>query len=376
VRDFPDDTAAAAGAMAQLIELTASGRRDAGVRELSLALARRYPTSDHAARARFQAAILAMAAGKARAAAEELDTLLAQQPHSAEAVAARYWSGRAWDKVGERARAEEQWHWLVDSVPLSYYASLAAHRLGVEPWTPPAADDETPRDAAVDSAFARSDLLEWLGMNLEARLEYDELQRAAGAKPERLLAVGQAFHARRQLLRATAIGRRAVDMGVNDARAYRLLYPLADADIVAAEAAELHMDPALIAAIIRQESQFDARAASSAGARGLMQIMPRVGRAIARAEDMDDFAPAQLFYPELNIHIGVTHLKAYTGQYDSPLRALAAYNAGSGRVARWSRLRGARDPELFVERIPFRETRDYVRTVTRSRELYRALYAW
>jgi soluble lytic murein transglycosylase len=104
--------------------------------------------------------------------------------------------------------------------------------------------------------------------------------------------------------------------------------------------------------------------------------MPSVGKRIARAEDLSEWETKLLYQPDVNLQIGVTHLKAFTAHYDHPVRALAAYNAGAGRVARWSRMRGTGDPELFVERIPYSETQHYVKVVLRNWEMYRVLYDW
>ena len=83
--------------------------------------------------------------------------------------------------------------------------------------------------------------------------------------------------------------------------------------------------------------------------------------------------PAMLFDPELNMELGTAHLRAALSSQSLP-RALAAYNAGQSRVRRWSQRSGVDDPEIFIERIPFAETRDYVRIVLRNVEMYRALY--
>ena len=105
-----------------------------------------------------------------------------------------------------------------------------------------------------------------------------------------------------------------------------------------------------------------------------MQLMPDVGRALWRGEGGAAWTPDLLFVPDVNLALGMRHLAAGLRGYPDPAYALAAYNAGGSRVARWRRYAGADDPELFVERIPFVETRDYVRVVLRNRELYRALY--
>ncbi|HEX6630578.1 MAG TPA: lytic transglycosylase domain-containing protein, partial [Gemmatimonadaceae bacterium] len=161
-------------------------------------------------------------------------------------------------------------------------------------------------------------------------------------------------------------------------RTYRTIYPVVHRDVLAAEAAEHELDPALVAALIRQESNFQANARSAANARGLMQLLPSVGRGIARAMDFPVWEDALLYEPDVNVRLGTAHLASLMKEYDGVLpNVLAAYNAGGSRVTRWQRKTGADDdPELFAERIPYDETRDYVRIVERNRAIYRALYPW
>jgi soluble lytic murein transglycosylase len=86
------------------------------------------------------------------------------------------------------------------------------------------------------------------------------------------------------------------------------------------------------------------------------------------------WAPALLWQPDVNLELGTVHLAEMTARYPDLVRVLAAYNAGASRVTRWDERAGADDSELFAERIPYRETRDYVRIVQRNRAVYRALY--
>jgi soluble lytic murein transglycosylase len=376
VRLYPKDTAAAAGALVALAEMAIDDRRDADARDAYLTLARRYPTSEHAPHARFGAAILAFANGRQRVAGAELDSMVGLYPSSEDAPAARYWSARARLAVRDTAGARTRWEALLASNPMSYYAAQGARRLGVTPWAPAASPDTFATYPDVDEALARADLLERLGMDLEARLEMDALSASADSSTERVLAVANAFRARSQMRRAMQLGRRAIALGATDARAWRLVYPIGEADLVAAEAAGRKVDPSLVAAVIRQESSFEPRATSSVGARGLMQVMPRVAKAVARAEKIGPWDPSLLYDPRINIRLGVSHLSAFTRHYGKPELALAAYNAGPTGVARWSRRPGGKDPELFVERIRFAETQDYVRNVLRSRDMYAALYDW
>ncbi len=376
VRLHPTDTVASGSALLMLAEMATDERRDAAARDAYLTLARRFPSSEHASRARFDAAILAFAAGRRRIAAAELDSVAELYPGGTDAAAARYWSARSRASIGDSAGARARWRELIARDSMSYYASLGAHRLGVAPWAPAASPDTFARIADVDSAFARADLLDRLGMSLEERLELDALAASGDSSSERALAIANAFRARGHMRRAIELGRRVISHGAADARAWRLVYPVGDADVLAIESARRKVDPALVAAVIRQESRFESWATSPAGARGLMQVMPRVGQALARAEKITPWDPALLYDADINIRLGVLHLRSFTGSYAHPAMALAAYNAGETRVARWARRPGGRDFELFVERIRFTETRGYVRSVLRSRDMYTALYDW
>jgi len=217
--------------------------------------------------------------------------------------------------------------------------------------------------------------LEQLGMDTEARFEFDALE-AAATTPDRMLATANALREHGQTSRAIRLAWKVIDGGVRDARAYRLAYPVVDEPELVRQARARSIDPPLVAAIIRQESSFNPRAVSVAGARGLMQVMPSVGQQIARSLGYPLWDAGLLFDPDANLELGTAHLAGSLRQYDDIVRVLAAYNAGGSRVARWATKAGTNDPEVFAERISFTETRDYVRIVQRNMELYRALYRW
>jgi soluble lytic murein transglycosylase len=378
---FPGDVFAASSALMLLADLETDDGRDGTARALWLEIGRRYPTSDVAPAARFKAALIRLIHGDARGAAAEFDDALARYPNAQHALATRYWSGRAHARAGDTATARARWRDLVAREPLSYYAMLGNRRLGAAPWIPPASGDSSlhppaSRAPAVDSAMARVAALEHLGMDTEVRLEYAALVDEADRSPARLLATGAALRDQEQPSRAIALGWKAVGRGARTADAYRLVYPLLYRDLLIAESHRNRLDPALVAALIRQESSFTTRAVSRAGARGLMQVMPNVGRAIARSRGYPIWDPALLFEPAANLELGASHLAAALRSHPDLTRALAAYNAGDSRVRRWNRKAGVADPEVFAERIPFDETRDYVRIVQRNVEMYRVLYAW
>jgi soluble lytic murein transglycosylase len=155
----------------------------------------------------------------------------------------------------------------------------------------------------------------------------------------------------------------------------RLVYPFPYRATIEREARRNGLDPFLVAGLIRQESGFHPAARSPAGALGLMQIMPATGTSLARELGIGSFRPARLTEPELNIRMGTRYLATMLARYDGRVGdALAAYNAGPTRMARWRAFPEHADPELFAERLPFTETRDYVRIVQTNAAIYRALY--
>ena len=372
------DTSGAASALYLLGDLATDDSRDDDAQGFYRSLYRGYPTSARADDARFRAALIDYVKGDNRQAAVRFDSLVRLYPRSSEATAARYWSGRAWAAAGDRARAEAAWREVVAHEPLSYYAGVSAKRLKTGSWSPPGGDSAGGRVArlpAVDSAMRRITQLEQLGMDTEARFEYDALESVA-TTPDRMLATATALREHDQTSRSIRLAWKVIDAGTRDARAYRLAYPVVDQAELVRQARARSIDPTLVAAIIRQESSFNPRAVSVAGARGLMQVMPSVGQQVARSLGYPLWDPGLLFDADANLELGVAHLASSIRQYDDIVRVLAAYNAGGSRVTRWTAKAGTQDPEVFAERIPFTETRDYVRIVQRNAELYRVLYNW
>ena len=373
---FPADTNSASSALYLLADLTTDDANDALARSLFQQLYQRYPRSTRAADARFRAAMIAFVAADAKVAAIEFDSLDALLPRSDEATAARYWSGRAWAAAGDSATAESRWRAIVAQPAVSYYTILSAQRLGAAAWKPAGHSDGIPHVNSIDSAVTRIRLLDKLGMDTEERFELDALDDQAVASPDRTLATASAFLAVDQPSRAIRLGQKLIDAGQRDERAYRLAYPVPDRDELARDARARALDPALVAGLIRQESSFNARAVSVANARGLMQVLPTVGEDVARSLGFPVWYSALLTDADANLQLGTAHLATFVKQYGALPRVLAAYNAGGSRVTRWTAKPGTDDPELFAERIPFVETRDYVRIVQRNAAIYSALYDW
>src|SRR5262249_53464960 len=171
----------------------------------------------------------------ASTAARELDSLVVRFPRAEDAIAARYWSGRAWSAAGDATLGTARWRDVVRLQPLSYYAFASQRQLGGTGWGAAPAE-ALPRPAAVDNAIARAALLERLGMDVEARFEYDALDDAASRIPDRAAATAIAFAEHGQAPRAMRIAQRLVDAGRHDAATYRLLFPVLNPDELARDA--------------------------------------------------------------------------------------------------------------------------------------------
>lgn len=372
---FPKDTSAAS-ALLLLADLATDENRDQDARQTLMAMLKRFPTGRHATNARFRAGMISYIQGDRHAAAAELDSLVARDSNSTEALAAEYWAGRSYAALGDKTRSRARWHSIIKSDPLSYYSVLAAKRLDT---TLVAADRSTPNYAripVVDSAANRIVGLRDVGMDVEAGFENDRLFRDALANPARMVATAHALAGGDQASRSIALGRRALDDIGHSPENYRLYFPVLERETLISSSKENGLDPVLVAALIRQESNFNPQATSPAGARGLMQLMPAVGKDVAAAKGIGPWDPDMLYQPATNIKLGTAHLSGLVHKYPEVVKQLAAYNAGESRVEKWSTKAGANDPEVFTERIPFVETRDYVRIILRNRAYYQALYAW
>lgn len=158
-------------------------------------------------------------------------------------------------------------------------------------------------------------------------------------------------------------------------RFWQILFPLPYWETIRGEAAQRGLDPYLIASIIRQESGFEPSTVSNAGAVGLMQIMPAEAPRIAAATALGNVSREDLFDPVKNIVIGVAeYSQKLAAMNGNPTLAIAAYNAGETAVQSWVARNPPKDRDVFIESIPFAETRLYVKTVTRNRFEYRRIY--
>jgi soluble lytic murein transglycosylase len=156
---------------------------------------------------------------------------------------------------------------------------------------------------------------------------------------------------------------------------WRLAFPLPYRRSLETYSREHSLDPFLVAALIRQESEFNAKAVSRSNARGLTQVLPSTGRQLSRKLKIPRYSTNSLFSPDTNLKIGTYYLKALFDQLQGKWEeTLASYNAGKSRVTSWLMAGTFHEPAEFVESIPFSETRVYVQSVLRNAEVYRRLY--
>jgi soluble lytic murein transglycosylase len=291
-----------------------------------------------------------------------------------------YWWAHALEKAGARDSARLVLAEVRRLDPFSYYGLRAGERLGMSPWDITLSQDAAVPGAVRSNIVARLDVVDVLrgadlteAAALEAARIVEQFSRTEGA----LYALGDAYHARGQVFNGIRVGRDLLRReGAWNRHLLQLVYPFPYRDAIMREARASNVDPYLMAGLIRQESMFNTQARSPAGAVGLMQVMPRTGTTVARSLGISGFQPARLTNPDINLRIGARYLADQIRSHNGRLvDAIAAYNAGPSRVAAWKRFPEYADPELFIERIPFQETRDYVKIVQQNARIYRELYA-
>ncbi len=157
-----------------------------------------------------------------------------------------------------------------------------------------------------------------------------------------------------------------------ETRLYTLRFPLTQQALIERESQRQGLDPAWVAAEIRAESTFNPNARSPADARGLMQVMPATGAAVARRLGIAYGGPDNLYDPATNVAIGTAYLREKKDMYTLPYVAIAAYNAGPTPTGRWLAQRPDMDPDVWIETISYRETREYVARVL----AFSVLYDW
>jgi soluble lytic murein transglycosylase len=290
-----------------------------------------------------------------------------------------FWWAHALSRAGARDSARLVLAKVQKVDPFSYYGLRAGELLELDPWelarsSPPAAEaavrERVERRVDVVAVLRGADLVET--SEFEASRVFSRYSGSDGA----LYALGAAYHDHELAGHGIRVGRELLRReGSWNRRILQLLYPFPYGDSITAAARANNLDPYLVAGLIRQESMFNPRARSGAGAIGLMQVMPETGARLAPSAGLRGFHASQLTDPAVNLRLGTRYLADQISRYNGRLvDAIAAYNAGPNPVARWSEFPEHADAELFAERIPYEETRDYVRIVRQNARIYRELY--
>jgi soluble lytic murein transglycosylase len=353
-----------------------------GREALDVALARYAHIAEHArtsARAgesRMRSGHIHLRRAERRAAAEVFEAYLADFPEGRRWQEAAYWAGRVRLELGDSTAGRAHLERAMREQPIEYYAVVAAELLAVPYTVDLPAGEGASEPLWLTEGLARLDGLTEAGLERGAAAEIDRLgDRARGLRPV-MLRLSDALTERGRTIEGINLGWALLEMeGRWDRELLRVTFPFPYRELVRREAEEWGIDPLLMAAIIRQESAFKADIVSPAGAIGLMQVMPPTGQQLARRHGPDPFSDTSLTRPEVNLHLGAAFFVDMSRRYDHDLPlVLSAYNAGPTRATAWRRFPEVGDPLRFTERIPFDETRGYVKSVRRNLGLYRALY--
>ncbi|MEK6666438.1 MAG: transglycosylase SLT domain-containing protein [candidate division NC10 bacterium] len=359
--------------------------RPAEAEALYRRLAADFAVRDAAGAALWRLAWLAYLRADLPAAAAEFGRLAALPAGALYRHPATYWAGRVREALGEEAEARRLYGTVVAAAPRGYYGILAAQRTREQPAArgralTAALPADPFKPLAGDRRFQKAAALSALGLIEFALNELEEIQSRSLAEPSKLYALGAAFVREERYHLALRIFRRHFGELASSGdpalpRAFwEMLYPLAWPREVGEAATRAGVDRFLVAAVAREESNFFPRARSRAGARGLMQLMPDTARGLALRRGLTFGDGDLLDEPAPNLQLGAAYLAALLAEFPDPRLAAAAYNAGPLRVREWWAARRSDDVELFVEQIPFDETRHFVKRVTVSWEEYRRLY--
>jgi soluble lytic murein transglycosylase len=301
-------------------------------------------------------------------------------PQSEKRAAALYFLGRLDEEAGSRAEARAAYREIIERFPNSYYVQFAAGRLGGAGTAKPAPLDFNPgsaelpriRRARLFSSAGLSELAEG-----ELRFAAREGGRAHVLALELARQAGQRNAPDEGLRYIKSVFPDYLSMALDAAplEFWRLAFPLPYRQSLQRYAKVHRLDLYLLAGLIRQESEFNPRAVSPAGARGLMQLLPATAGQMGRTFQAGRVRASSLFNADLNIRLGTYHLRSLIDGYQGSEEAgLASYNAGRQRVDEWLAWASYREPAEFVETIPFTETRGYVQAVQRNAWLYRRIY--
>lgn len=357
-------------------------------------LVQRFPNGSRAGYAHWKVAWLSFRLNRKEEAEKGFEDQIALYPQSDEVAAALYWRARLAEEDGDSAKARAFYQKISDRFHNYYYGDLARRRMvkmkegtatehyaildRVPPLDrdAPAEIDPPPTD---NLQLQKAELLENGALvdfainELEAAAHEDHGNWLVAETAKFYQNAGRYDLALRSLKRAVP-NYFALNLDNLPRTYWETLFPRPYwADLRRFSSAN-GLDPYLVASLIRQESEFNPNALSNKSAVGLMQLLPKVGRNVAREVRLRHFSASQLVLPGVNLRLGTRYFRSLVDQFGAFEYALAAYNAGTNRVQDWMALGPYRDPQEFVEAIPFTETREYVEAILRNASVYRQLY--
>jgi len=324
-----------------------------------------------------------------------------QYPGSEDVNNALYFLGRLLERKNDFASSRACYEELSNRCPNSYYAIVARERLNQpsleaatsqsamleclrsSPWPPrPEFPSFTPA-ATVQSRLDRAQLLELTGLNdfAEGELKFGarndgDQQNVYAYELAKFAAARNAPEQAMRYIKAYAPGYLYMPLDEAPVPFWKLAFPIPFRTSIEQHSREQGLDPFLVAALIRQESEFNFKVVSHANAFGLMQLLPSTGRELARHLRVRRYSSAQLLTPDRNIQLGTYYfrdlLNSFGGQTEL---ALASYNAGPSRANLWRTWGPFREQSEFIETVPFHETRGYIQIVLRNADVYRRLYS-
>jgi len=353
----------------------------------------RFPGGPRAPYSHWKAAWLSLRQGRTADAKTLFEQQIALYPDSNEVPAALYWRARLAEEDGDSAMARAFYQKITDRFRNYYYGPLArerASKLKVSDDPPhyavldrvpplsaaPITNDTAPEDnLRVQKAklLENGGLLDFAVRELKAAAEEEKGSWLPAETARMYIDVGRYDIAVETLKRAVP-SYFAVDLSSLPRSYWEALFPKAYWTDLKRFSSANALDPYMVASLIRQESEFNPNAVSNKNALGLMQLLPRVGKGVAKQEKLKHFSTQQLFTPAVNLQLGTRYFRSMVDQFGGFEYALAAYNAGDDRVKDWQAAGKYRDIQEFVESIPFTETREYVQAIMRNANVYRQLY--
>ena len=357
-------------------------------------LQQRFPNAGRASYAHWKVAWLSLRQGRTAEAKTGFEQQIGLYPTSAEVPAALYWRARLAEEDQDTDMARAYYQKLSERFRNFYYGELARRRLREIK-----ADGATQHYALLDRVpgindatsiitsepptdnlrYQKAQLLENGGLLDFAVLELQAAGREeqgnwVAAETAKLYEDAGRYDGAIQVFKRAVPNYFAVDLPTLPRPYWEALFPKPYWPDLKKFSSQNALDPYLVASLIRQESEFNPGAVSRANALGLMQLLPKVGSAVAKQEKLRNFSSAQLFTPEVNLQLGTRYFREMVDKFGAFEYALAAYNAGTNRVDDWLGQGKYRDPQEFVESIPFTETREYVQAILRNANVYRQLY--